>query len=100
MTRGPSNTGVFFPAHTVKRHGVREEERDSNPVYKICIVLRIRDQGAKQFKTEYGAACSVVVKGFDLDPQGRWFDPRCAHVKICTAVWPLTPHSSGGMSPV
>ena len=37
-----------------------------------------------------GAACSVVVKLLDLDPQGRWFDPRCGHDKICTAVGPLS----------
>ena len=37
-----------------------------------------------------GGACSVVVKVMDLDPQGRWFDPRCGHDKICTAVGPLS----------
>ena len=31
-------------------------------------------------------ACSVAVKPLDLDPQGRWFDPRCGHDKIRTAV--------------
>ena len=36
------------------------------------------------------AACSVVVKLLDLDPQGRWFDPWCGHDKICTAVGPLS----------
>ena len=35
------------------------------------------------------AACSIVVKLLDLDPQGRWFDPWCGHGKICTAR-PLT----------
>ena len=48
-----------------------------------------------------GAACSVVVKLMDLDPQGRWFDPWCDHDKICTAVGPLSvalngPHCSRG----
>ena len=38
--------------------------------------------------TVCGADCSVVVKLLDLDPQGRWFDPRCGHDKICTAVGP------------
>ena len=36
------------------------------------------------------AACSVVLKPLDLDPQGRWFDPWCGHDKICTAVGPLS----------
>ena len=30
------------------------------------------------------AACRVVVKVLDLDPQ--WFHPWCGHDKICTAV--------------
>ena len=34
-----------------------------------------------------GAACSVVVKLMDLDPQGWWF---LSHDKICTAVGPLS----------
>ena len=37
-----------------------------------------------------GAACSVVVKLMDLDPQGRGFNPMCGHGKICTAVGPLS----------
>ena len=37
-----------------------------------------------------GAACSIVVKLLDLDPQGRSFDPWCFHNKICTAVGPLS----------
>ena len=50
------------------------------------------------------AACSVVIKLLDLDPQGWWFDPRCGHDKICTAVGPLSKalHPTllqGGMSP-
>ena len=36
------------------------------------------------------AACSVVVKLIDLDPQGRWFDPSCGPEKICSAVGPLS----------
>ena len=51
-----------------------------------------------------GAACGVVVKLLDLDPQGRWFDPWCGHGKICTAVGPLSKALNptllqGGMSP-
>ena len=37
-----------------------------------------------------GAACSVAVKLRDLDPQGRWFDPRCGQDKIRAAVGPLS----------
>ena len=37
-----------------------------------------------------GAACSVVVKLLDLDPQEQWFDPWCGHDKICKAVGPLS----------
>ena len=49
-------------------------------------------------------ACSVAVKLMDLDPQGRWFDPRCGHDKISTAVGPLSKALNptllqGGMSP-
>ena len=36
------------------------------------------------------AACSVVVKLMDLDPQGRWFNPWCGRDHICTAVGPLS----------
>ena len=36
------------------------------------------------------AACSVVVKLLDLDPQGRWFGPWCGRDKICAAVGPLS----------
>ena len=45
-----------------------------------------------------GAACSVVVKLMDLDPQGRWFDPWWGQDKICPAVGPLSkaPHCSRG----
>ena len=31
------------------------------------------------------AACSIVVKLMDFDPQGRWFDPWCCQDEICTA---------------
>ena len=40
--------------------------------------------------TVFKAACSVVLKLLDLDPQGRWFDLWCGHDKICTAVGPLS----------
>ena len=51
-----------------------------------------------------GAACSVAAKQLDLDPQGRWFDPRCGRGKICAAVGPLSQALNptllqGGMSP-
>ena len=36
------------------------------------------------------AACSVVVKLLDLDPQGQWFNPWPGHDEICTAVGPLS----------
>ena len=53
---------------------------------------------------EHGAACGVVVKLLDLDPQGWWFDPWCGHNTICTAVGPLSKALNptllqGGMSP-
>ena len=54
-----------------------------------------------------GAACSVVVKLLDLDPQGRWFDPWCGHDKMIRSAQLLGPLSkalnpsiaAGGMSP-
>ena len=46
------------------------------------------------------AAWSIVVKLLDLDPQGRWFDSRCSHYVICTAVGPLSKATllQGGLS--
>ena len=40
--------------------------------------------------TNYGAACSVAVKPLDLDPQGRWFDPRCGHAEMRQLLGPLS----------
>ena len=49
-----------------------------HPKRSSCLMLKLH------------GACSVGVKLLDLHPQGRWFDPRCGHDKICTAVGPLS----------
>ena len=65
-------------------------------LYLICLHHWLEIGSLHLRATEYairlytGAVCSVVVTRLYLDPQGRWFDPRCGHDKICTAVGPLS----------
>ena len=53
---------------------------------KVCVQNR---NVRKPYVCSLWAACCAMGKLFDLDPQGRWFDPN-DHDKICTAVGPLS----------
>ena len=52
----------------------------------------------RKTRLEWGAACSIVVKLMDLDPQGWWFDPWWGQDAQLLGLWarPLTPHCSRG----
>ena len=64
-------------------------------MWEIAVILiylseKKSSYGCLSFLFTTGAACSVVVKLLDLDPQDQWLDPWCGHDKICTTVGPLS----------